>query len=113
MIEQLREKRVEAVGVCLLWSIANPAHEQRVGELMAAHLPEVAFTLSHHLNPTLREYRRASSACIDASLKPLMRRYLRDLTRRLRRGGLRRPGADGDLPGRHHRRRRRRRGADP
>ena len=30
------------------------------------------------LNPTLREYRRASSAAIDASLKPLMGSYLRD-----------------------------------
>ena len=53
---------VEAVGVCLLWSIVNPAHELRVGELLAEHLPGVPYTLSHRLNPTLREYRRASSA---------------------------------------------------
>ena len=86
-LEQLREKRVEAVGVCLLWSIANPVHERRVGELLAAHLPEVACTLSHQLNPTLREYRRASSTCIDASLKPLMRGYLHGLKGRLREAG--------------------------
>jgi N-methylhydantoinase A len=87
VIEQLRAKRVDAVGVCLLWSIVNPVHEQRVGELLAEHLPEVARTLSHQLNPTLREYRRASSTCIDASLKPLMRGYLHGLKSRLREAG--------------------------
>jgi N-methylhydantoinase A len=87
VIETLREKRVEAVGVCLLWSIANPSHEQRVGALLAEHLPGVPFTLSHELNPTLREYRRASSTCIDASLKPLMYDYLHGLTARLREAG--------------------------
>jgi N-methylhydantoinase A len=87
VIERLRTQRVDAVGVCLLWSIANPVHEQRVGELLAEHLPGVACTLSHQLNPTLREYRRASSTCIDASLKPLMRDYLHGLKRRLREAG--------------------------
>ena len=87
VIEKVREKRVEAIGVCLLWSIANPVHERRVGELLAEHLPEVACTLSHELNPTLREYRRASSTCIDASLKPLMRDYLNGLKDRLRQAG--------------------------
>lgn len=87
VIERLHENDVEAVGVCLLWSIANPAHERRVGELLAEHLPDVPFTLSHQLNPTLREYRRASSTCIDASLKPLMRSYLHSLTGRLREAG--------------------------
>ena len=39
----------------------------RIGELLATQMPGAAVTLSHLLNPTLREYRRASSACIDAS----------------------------------------------
>jgi N-methylhydantoinase A len=63
---------VEAVAVCLLWSIVNPAHERRVGEILAAALPGAAITLSHQLSPVLREYRRASTTAIDASLKPLM-----------------------------------------
>lgn len=86
-IEQLASERVESVAVCLLWSIANPAHELRLGELLEQHLPGVPYTLSHALNPTLREYRRASSTAIDASLKPLMTRYLDSLERRLREEG--------------------------
>ncbi|HST39495.1 MAG TPA: hydantoinase/oxoprolinase family protein, partial [Conexibacter sp.] len=84
---RLREERVEAVAVCLLWSVVNPVHELRVGELLREHLPGVPVTLSHALNPTVREYRRASSAAIDASLKPLMSRYIGDLDERLRHAG--------------------------
>jgi N-methylhydantoinase A len=87
IITTLREQQVEAVGVCLLWSIVNSQHERRIGELLAEHLPGVAYTLSHQLNPTLREYRRASSTCIDASLKPLMSDYLHRIESRLRIAG--------------------------
>ncbi|HUA03785.1 MAG TPA: hydantoinase/oxoprolinase family protein [Solirubrobacteraceae bacterium] len=87
VIRSLREDRVEAIGVCLLWSVVNPAHELRVGELLAAELPGVPVTLSHRLNPTIREYRRASSSCIDASLKPLMSDYFSELEERLRAEG--------------------------
>ena len=83
----LKEKGVEAVAVCLLWSIVNPAHEERLGELIAEMLPGVPYTLSHRLNPSLREYRRASSAAIDASLKPLMQSYMKNLTGRLSAAG--------------------------
>ena len=84
---RLSELEVEAVAVCLLWSIVNPEHERKVGELLAELLPDVPVTLSHELNPSWREYRRASSAAIDASLKPLMDRYLGGLTQRLAEAG--------------------------
>ncbi|HSJ96811.1 MAG TPA: hydantoinase/oxoprolinase family protein, partial [Myxococcota bacterium] len=87
ILASLPARGVEAVAVCLLWSIANPAHERRVGELCAEALPGMAFTLSHELNPILREYRRASSTAIDASLKPLMQDYLRRLEDDLRAAG--------------------------
>jgi N-methylhydantoinase A len=87
VVRRLRGKRVESVAVCLIWSIVNPVHELRVGEILAEALPNVPFTLSHQLNPALREYRRASSTCIDASLKPVMNAYLHSLESRLRRAG--------------------------
>ncbi|MBB5076397.1 hydantoinase/oxoprolinase family protein [Nonomuraea endophytica] len=84
----LIEAEVEAVAVCLLWATVNPAHEQAVGEVLTRRLPGVPHTLSHALNPSLREYRRASSTAIDASLKPLMSAYFDGLTARLRAAGL-------------------------
>ncbi|MGB3390606.1 MAG: hydantoinase/oxoprolinase family protein [Pseudaminobacter sp.] len=87
IIDKLRALEVEAVAVSLLWSVINPAHELRVGELLAEHLPGVPVTLSHQVNPIIREYRRTSAAAIDASLKPLMTSYMEKLEERLRDSG--------------------------
>jgi N-methylhydantoinase A len=83
IIARLRDLHVQAAGVCLLWSIINPVHEQRVGDLLRSHLPGVEVTLSHQLNPAIREYRRASATVIDASIKPLMRAHLQHIEDRL------------------------------
>lgn len=82
-IEGAQGAGARAIAVCLLWSVVNPAHELRVEELVAEHAPGMEVTLSHRLNPTLREYRRASSAAIDASLKPMMTSYIAGLKTRL------------------------------
>jgi N-methylhydantoinase A len=87
ILETVRALDAQAIAVCFLWSILNPDHERRVGELIAEQLPGVPFTLSHVLNPSIREYRRASAASIDASLKPLMGTFLRRLSTRLREEG--------------------------
>lgn len=79
---------VEAVAVCLLWSTVNPVHELAVAKVLDEALPGVPYSLSHTINPSLREYRRASSTAIDASLKPLMTTYIGALTSRLRDAGL-------------------------
>jgi N-methylhydantoinase A len=89
ILERIAGLDIEAIGVCLLWSIVNPAHELKLGALIRERLPGVPFTLSHQINPSLREYRRASSTCIDASLKPLMQRHIRSLEERLREAGFR------------------------
>lgn len=87
--DKLREAEVEAIAVCLLWSVVNPAHERRVGELLGELVPDLPITLSHQINPIVREYRRASSTALDASLKPLMGSYLRALHGALQDRGFR------------------------
>lgn len=87
VLRKVKATEVEAIGVSLLWSIANASHEVRVGELIAEELPGIPFTLSHQINPVIREYRRASSAVIDASLKPLMQTHLRNLEKDLTQAG--------------------------
>ena len=86
-IKKIKQDDIEAVAVCLLWSPVNPVHELEIGKLLDEFLPEIPYTLSHQLNPTIREYRRASSTAIDASLKPLMGAYLRHLESSLRGKG--------------------------
>jgi N-methylhydantoinase A len=87
VLEKLKARGFEAVAVCFLWSIANPDHELRMGQLIDEILPGVPFTLSHKLVPIVREYRRASATAIDASLKPLMQNHLRGLEADLRAAG--------------------------
>ena len=91
-LAQARELGVEAVAVCLLWSIANPEHELTLGRLIERELPGVPYSLSHQVNPIVREYRRASGTAIDASLKPLMQRHLPEIA-----SGLRARGFGGEL----------------
>ncbi len=85
----IKARGFEAIAVCLLWSVANPAHELALKGLIEELLPEVPVTLSHQLIPIVREYRRASATAIDASLKPLMQQHLRGLESDLRAAGYR------------------------
>lgn len=91
-LARVRELGSEAVSVCLLWSTANPAHELELGELIARELPGLPYSLSHQINPIVREYRRASGTSIDASLKPLMQRHLPAIA-----SGLQQQGFTGEL----------------
>lgn len=87
LLLRLGERKFEAIGVCLLWSFLNPAHELAVGELIEDVLPGVPYTLSHQLAPIIREYRRASATAIDASLKPLMQKHLHEFEEDIRAAG--------------------------
>jgi N-methylhydantoinase A len=91
-LAQARALEVGAIAVCLLWSTANPAHELALGALIEAELPGVPYSLSHQINPIVREYRRASGTAIDASLKPLMQSHLPEIS-----SGLREQGFAGEL----------------
>ena len=91
-VEDFRKLGVEAVAVCLLWSVVNGSHERRVGEIVQGAWPEIPVTLSHRLNPIAREYRRAVSAAIDAALRPVVSAYVHALD-----GGLRESGYGNEL----------------
>jgi len=82
-IGALRDLGVEAIAVSLLWSIANPAHEIRIGEIIEEEWPGIPYSLGHQVNPTIREYRRTSATAIDASLKPVVHRSISEIRDRL------------------------------
>ena len=75
-VDYFRRCPVDAIAVSLLWSVVEPAHERRVGEIVNALWPGVPVTLSHALNPIPREYRRTIAAAIDASLHSVVPAYL-------------------------------------
>lgn len=83
IIDKLRALHVESVAVCLLHSYANPAHERRVGELIAEALPDVSISLSCDIMPDLREYERLSTTAANAYVKPVVKSYLDRLAQAL------------------------------
>jgi len=87
--DHFRRMETEAIAVCLLWSIIDGAHERRVAEILRDELPDLPVTLSHELNPVSREYRRAISASINASLAPVISRYVSSIEDSLREAGYR------------------------
>ena len=87
VMAELKRNKIEAVAVCFLWSPVNGTHEARIGRIIEQELPGIPYTLSHQLNPIVREYRRASSTAINASLRPLMERHLGDMEKDLRHAG--------------------------
>jgi len=72
IVQELLRYDVEAIAVCLLWSVVNPIHELLIGDTIAAEWPELECVLSHEVNPIIKEYRRAISTVINASLIPVI-----------------------------------------
>jgi len=83
----LKAQGVEAIAVGFLHSYANPAHERRAGEILAAALPGVRISLSSEVCPEVREYERFSTTCANAYVQPLMARYLENLRKRIAAAG--------------------------
>ncbi|MBO03559.1 MAG: hypothetical protein CL731_00880 [Chloroflexi bacterium] len=83
LVEQIAESEIEAVAVCLLHSYRNPDHERRVGETIAAKLPNVIISLSSDVVPEFREYLRASTTVINSSVAPIVSTYLSSISDQL------------------------------
>jgi len=86
-VRQLEAWGVEVIAVCLIWSIVNPVHELRVGEICRDEAPHIPCVLSHQVNPIIREYRRTSSTAINASLLPIVGQYVQNFEKRLKEIG--------------------------
>ncbi|MDR6997647.1 hydantoinase/oxoprolinase family protein [Neobacillus niacini] len=89
-IQEFKKYDVEVIAISLLWSFINPVHELRIGEIIEEEWPGKTYTLSHIVNPRIREYRRTVSTVIDASLKPLITHYVSRFESRLREIGFER-----------------------
>ncbi|MDE0458235.1 MAG: hydantoinase/oxoprolinase family protein [Chromatiales bacterium] len=85
---ELARLEVESVGIGFLHSYANPAHERRAREIIAAALPEVSITLSSEACPEVREYERFCTTAANAYVQPHMSSYLGRLRTRLEARGL-------------------------
>ena len=87
-VERLADGEPESVAICLLHSYVNPAHEQRLAELVRERLPGIHVAVSSEIWPEAGEYERAATAVISAYVGSLFSDYLDRLAERLAQEGL-------------------------
>ncbi|GAC1475324.1 MAG: hydantoinase/oxoprolinase family protein [Ktedonobacteraceae bacterium] len=80
-LETLQQAGVEAIAISLLFSFANPMHEQSVAE--AARATGLYVSASYQILPEFREYERTSTVVLNAYVGPLIDRYLARLEKAL------------------------------
>ena len=90
-VRKLKDRNIEAVAICTLWSTQNPSHEQSLREIVLDELPGVFVSMSHEISPGVGEYARMSTTAGNAALGPLAGRYLSSLEARLQQAGMKAP----------------------
>jgi N-methylhydantoinase A len=88
VLAKLKDSGVEALTVSLMNAYLNGAHERRVGELAAEIMPEIPVSLSHLVLPEMQEYERTLTTVANASVRPVVGNYVRNLRDRLRSSGM-------------------------
>ncbi len=87
VIEAIKQNDIEAIAICFINSYANSANELRAGEICAQALGDVFISCSSVLLPKMGEYERASTCAINASVGPIVERYLTTLEAKLKATG--------------------------
>lgn len=83
LIPKLLAGGYQAVGICLLSSYANPAHERELQVALEAGLKDVFITCSSDVSREFREFERASTTTLAAYVQPVIDAYLLRLEQKL------------------------------
>ncbi|HSE07519.1 MAG TPA: hydantoinase/oxoprolinase family protein [Nocardioidaceae bacterium] len=78
-----RDQGVNTLGVCFLHAYANPAHEERMRQIIAEEHPEAVVSVSSQVLREYREYERSMTTLVDAAVKPKLSRYVTNIKNRL------------------------------
>ena len=87
-VDSLVARDVTSFAVCYLFAFANPAHEQRTGEMIRARCANAFVSLSSDVLPRIREWPRLSTTLLDAYLAPVVASYARELSHGLDGAGM-------------------------
>lgn len=87
---RLRDEGCEAMVIHFLHAYANPAHELLAGGIARGLWPNGYITLGHALLSESREYERGVTAAVNASVQPLLERYVARLADQLAARGYQR-----------------------
>ncbi len=86
-ITHLLEAGCESLVIHFLHAYANPDHERRAAEIAAELWPNNYITMGHALLSESREFERGVTAAVNASVQPLLERYINRLVGELKANG--------------------------
>jgi len=86
-LRRLKLQKIESLAIVFLFSFVNPVHEQRAAEIAAEELPGVDLSLSYQVMPQAPEFERTSTTLVNAYVAPKIKRYLKNLERKLGEAG--------------------------
>jgi len=89
-VRRLLDSGCEALVIHFLHAYANPAHELRAAEIAASLWPNAYITTGHSLLSEAREFERGVTAAVNASVQPILERYVQRLRKELESRGYRR-----------------------
>jgi len=75
-IQSLVEEGVDAIGICFLWSIVNPDHENLLKDMVERIAPDLFVSCSHELIAKRGEYERTVGTAINCFIGPVMKSYI-------------------------------------
>jgi N-methylhydantoinase A len=87
VLKKIKDEKVEALAICFINSYANPANEIKAAEICKKILNGVFVTCSSALLPQMGEYERESTCVINASVGPIVTKYLSILETKLKHAG--------------------------
>ena len=90
-IHALVKENTEAIGICLLWSIVNPAHEKKLKAMVRRIAPNIFVSCSHELIAKRGEYERTVSTAINCFIGPTMKEYIKKIEQRASARGYTKP----------------------
>jgi N-methylhydantoinase A len=78
-VQRLLEAGCESLVIHFLHAYANPTHELRAAEIAAEVWPNGHITTGHSLLSEAREFERGVTAAVNASVQPILERYVERL----------------------------------
>lgn len=88
--KKFKEREVETVAICFLWSFIRPEHERRAREIIEEELPGIPVVISYEVLPVIREWERSFCTALSAAIAKEVGSHLRDLRNELIKRGLKR-----------------------
>ena len=82
-LRALKKKGIDALTISLINSYTNDSHETIAGRIAAEELPGIPISLSSRVIPEMQEYERTITTVCNSYVRPIVSRYVRNLSREL------------------------------